>query len=397
MRAIGIEPENIFLEPAGRNTAPAAAVAALAIAAKDPDAVLFLMPADHMIHDLPAFLKAVETAHDLAKHGHLVTFGIQPRGPDTGYGYIQRGAALRADGTAFAVSRFVEKPDSTTARRYIEAGDYYWNSGMFAFRARAFLSELERLQPDIVASCREALSTGISDSDYFRLDPKAFEACRSISIDYAVMEHTDKAAIVPVEMGWSDIGSWAALWDASAKDADGNAIMGDVLHHDTHNSYLRSEGPLIAALGAQDLVVVATNDAVLVAPKSTAQDVKKIVERLEGHGSGLHIAHRMVHYPWGSAECISQGKNFRVNRITVNPGAVLSLPAQSGRSGQWVVVSGSAQVTRGDKIFQLNENQNSSVSDSSQLLENITDVPLSIIEVQTGGHLDDARQTTLKY
>jgi len=289
MRAIGIEPENIFLEPCGRNTAPAAALAALAIVRKDPDAILLLMPADHVIRNKQALLQAIETTHDVAQRGHLVTFGIHPRGPETGYGYIQRGAPLYEGGPAFAVSRFVEKPDSETAGHYVQAGDYYWNSGMFMFRAETYISELERLEPELVACCRRAIRGGKRDLDFFRLDPEAFAACKSISIDYAVMEHTDKAAIVPVEMGWSDIGSWVALWETSHKDTHGNAVIGDVLHFDTHNSYLRSEGPLVAVLGVKDLVVVASPDAVLVCPKSAAQNVKKIVEELERRRRDLHI------------------------------------------------------------------------------------------------------------
>ncbi len=289
MRAIGVEPENVFLEPSGRNTAPAAAVAALAVVGKDPEAVLLLMPADHVIRNQPALLQAIETAYDVAQRGHLVTFGLHPRGPETGYGYIQRGASLYEGGHAFTVSRFVEKPDAETANRYVQAGDYYWNSGIFMFRAETFISELERLEPELVASCRRAISGGKQDLDFFRLDPEAFAACKSTSIDYAVMEHTNKAAIVPVEMGWSDIGSWGALWDISYKDAEGNAVMGDVLHLDTHNCYLRSEGPLVAAVGVKDLVVVASPDAVLICPKSAAQDVKKIVHELERQRRDLHI------------------------------------------------------------------------------------------------------------
>jgi mannose-1-phosphate guanylyltransferase/mannose-6-phosphate isomerase len=288
MQEVGVTPDNIFLEPIGRNTAPAAAVSALAISEKEPDAILLVMPADHVIRDQKAFLKTVDEAHALARQGYLVTFGIKPTEANTGYGYIQRGAPLNELGT-FAVSRFVEKPDVETAARYVQAGDYYWNSGIFMFGARAYLSELERCEPSIMEQCRNAIHSGRRDLDFFRLDSETFAACKSISIDYAVMEHTDRAAIVPVEMKWSDIGTWDALWDASDKDAQGNAVIGEVLHLDTHNSYLRSEGPLVAVVGVKDLVVVASPDAVLICPKSAAQDVKKIVEELKRQRQDLHI------------------------------------------------------------------------------------------------------------
>lgn len=382
MRAIGVEPLNVFLEPVGRNTAPAAAVAALAILETDPDAILLLMPADHVIRDREAFRRAVDITQDLAKRGHLVTFGIHPNGAETGYGYVQRGTSLGE--VAFAVSRFVEKPDADTARRYVEAGDYYWNSGMFAFRATTFLSELERLEPDIVMRCRSALSSGKKELDCFQLDPQSFEACKSISIDYAVMERTDKAAIVPVEMGWSDIGSWAALWETSDKDAEGNVVMGNILHHGARNSYLRSEGPLIAALGVEDLAVVASADAVLVGPKSAAQEVRKIVERLERERSELHIAHRKVQHPWGWSERINQGENFQVNCITLNSGAVLSQPPSSGWVGHWIVASGVAKVTLKDKVFRLSTNESCVLSGEGHRLENAGSAPLCIIEVRIG-------------
>ena len=290
-----------------------------------------------MIRDLKSLREAIFVAQDLAKHGHLVTFDIVPKGPETGYGYIQRGTALKDGNRAFAVTRFVEKPDSQTADRYVKAGDHYWNSGIFAFQARTFLSEMQRLEPDIMARCQRAIISGKQDGEYFSLDRDSFEACKSISIDYAIMERTDRAAIVPVEMGWSDIGSWEALWDVSEKDAGGNVVTGDVLHLDVRGSYLRSEGPLIAALGVRDLVVVASPDAVLVSPKSAAQHIKSIVARLDQDGRDLHVSHRKVHHPWGSCERIDQGENFQVNRITLNPGAALQLhPRDRLTSSRWV-------------------------------------------------------------
>lgn len=390
LRAVGIGPENIFLEPCGRNTAPAAAMAALAIGQKYPDAVLLLMPADHVIHDQAALTAAIETAHDIAQLGRLVTFGIHPRGSDTGYGYIRRGAPLREGGKVFAVSCFVEKPDAETAGRYVRTGDYYWNSGIFMFRAGTYISELERLEPELVACCRKAISGGKRDLDFFRLDAEAFAACKSISIDYAVMEHTDKAAVVPVDMGWSDIGSWAALWDIADKDAGGNVVRGDVLHLGARNSYLRSEGPLVAAFGVEDLVIVASSDAVLVGPKAAAQDVKKIVDQLEREGRDLHLTHRRIYRPWGSYESIDRAKNFQIKRITVNPGAKLSLQLHHRRAEHWVVVSGKAQVTCGDKVLQLTENESTSIPlGAKHRLENTGSEPLNIIEVQSGTYFGE--------
>jgi mannose-1-phosphate guanylyltransferase/mannose-6-phosphate isomerase len=390
MQGAGLSPDAIVLEPMGRNTAPAAAVAALLLAETNPDAILLLMPADHIVRDLDAFHRAVHSAAAAAAQGFLVTFGITPRGPETGYGYVQRGAPLSDNAQTFMVRRFVEKPDAATARSYVEAGDYYWNSGMFAFQASSFLAELERLEPDMLASCRAAIREGKQDLDFFRLEPQAFKACKSISIDYAVMEQTQKATIVPVEMGWSDIGSWEALWDASSKDDAGNALKGDVLHHATRNSYLRSEGPLIAAVGVEDLVIVATNDAVLVSRRDASQDVKKIVDQLEQSNRELHVTHRKVFRPWGAYEGLDMGKNFQVKRITVNPGAKLSLQMHHKRAEHWVVVSGTAQVTCDDKVFPLRENESTFIPlGAKHRLENIGTEPLHLIEVQSGSYLGE--------
>jgi mannose-1-phosphate guanylyltransferase/mannose-6-phosphate isomerase len=289
MRVAGITPLAILLEPAGRNTAPAAAVAALTIAEKDPDGILMLLPADHVVTNRAAFAEATARAVRAAQDGHLVTFGIEPARPETGYGYVRRGSSLYDAEPVFTVARFVEKPDLATAKSYIESGDYYWNSGMFAFRASAFLAEMEKLTPDIIVACRTALAQGRKEGDFTYLAPQPFAQCQSISIDYAVMEHTDKAAIVPVEMGWSDIGAWDALWDIGAKDDAGNVTRGDVLCHGVRNTYLRSDGPLVAVVGVEDLVVVATRDAVLVSRKDKAQDVKKIVDQLASAGRDEHI------------------------------------------------------------------------------------------------------------
>jgi mannose-1-phosphate guanylyltransferase/mannose-6-phosphate isomerase len=390
MRAAGISPRAILLEPRGRNTAPAAAAAALMVAEKDPDGLLLLMPADHVIRDMEAFARAVDSASAAAAQGYLVTFGIAPTAPETGYGYIQRGAELYESARSFAVRRFVEKPDRDAAAAYVAAGDYYWNSGLFLFQAKNYLAELERLEPALLAQCRAAIRDGKRDLDFFRLDAAAFEACKSISIDYAVMERTDKAAIVPVAMGWSDIGSWEALWDASEKDGAGNALKGDVLHHRARNSYLRSEGPLVAAVGVDNLIVVATKDAVLVGRKDVSQDVKKIVEQLEREGRELHVTHRKVYRPWGAYEGLDMGENFQVKHITVNPGAKLSLQMHHKRAEHWVVVSGTARVTRDEEVFTLQENESTFIPlGAKHRLENIGSEPLHLIEVQSGRYLGE--------
>ncbi len=390
MREAGVAPRQIVLEPVGRNTAPAAAVAALILAQTDPEAAMLLMPADHVVKNRGAFLEAVDRAAAAARQDRLVTFGITPDSPETGYGYIRRGAALEGLANSFAVARFVEKPDAATAASYLASGDYDWNSGMFLFKAGTFLAELERLEPELLGHCRDALAKGAKDLDFFRLEQAAFAQAKSISIDYAVMERTDRAAVVPVDMGWSDIGSWEALWNTAERDDCGNATKGDVLHHGSRNSYLRSEGPLVAAVGLEDMVVVATQDAVLVSHKSASQDVKRIVEQLERSGRELHTTHRKVYRPWGSYEGIDNGDNFQVKHITVNPGAKLSLQMHHKRAEHWIVVSGTALVTCGDKVFPLNENQSTYIPlGSKHRLENTGPEPLHLIEVQSGSYLGE--------
>ena len=390
MREAGIKPEAIILEPMGRNTAPAAAIAALTVAEKNPDGVMLLMPADHIVRNGTVFLQAVERAAQAAQRGHLVTFAITPDSPETGYGYIRRGAALDGLPGTFAVARFVEKPDAATATGYVASGDYGWNSGMFVFKAALFLAELERLEPELVAHCRAAVKDGKRDLDFFRLNEASFAKAKSISIDYAVMERTDKAAMVPVEMGWSDIGSWDSLWQASARDGAGNAVKGDVLQHATRNSYLRSEGPLVAAVGLEDVVVVATADAVLVSHRNASQDVKRIVEQLGAQGRELHTTHRKVFRPWGSYEGIDNGEGFQVKHIIVNPGAKLSLQMHHKRAEHWIVVSGIAQVTCDDKVFPLKANQSTYIPlGSRHRLENTGSEPLHLIEVQSGSYLGE--------
>lgn len=390
MRAANVTPARIVLEPAGRNTAPAVAIAALMIAEKDPHGIALVMPADHIVRNSTKFAEAVASAKAAAERDYLVTFGITPDAPETGYGYVQRGGTLQDLSGTFTVKRFVEKPDAATAASYIAAGDYSWNSGMFVFKASAFLEELAKLEPDMLANCRAALAQGKSDLDFFRLASDPFQTCKSISVDYAVMERTSRAAVVPVEMGWSDIGSWESLWDTGGPDETGNVIKGDVLHHGTRNSYLRSEGPMVAAVGLEDIVVVAMQDAVLVSHKSASQEVKRIVEQIEKSGRDLHTTHRKVYRPWGSYEGIDNGEKYQVKHIIVNPGAKLSLQMHHKRAEHWIVVSGTAQVTCDDKVFPLKENQSTYIPlGAKHRLENTGSESLHLIEVQSGSYLGE--------
>jgi len=389
LREDGVEGPTIVLEPVGRNTAPVAAVAALLLAEADPAALILLMPADHVVEDGAAFAKAVEIAAAAAREGAIATFGIAPKAPEIGYGYIQRGEETSLSG-CFRVKRFVEKPDSATAQSYIEAGDYSWNSGIFVFGAKTYLDELEKFEPDMVAQCREAVTKGRRDLDFFRLDEAAFAASPSKSIDYAVMERTTHAAVVPVDMGWSDVGSWQSLWEIAERDGDGNACEGDVVALNVTNSYLRSEGPLLAAVGVEDVVVVATQDAVLITRRGATQEVKKVVEEIERSGRHHHLHHRQVFRPWGSYDSIDFGDRFQVKRIVVNPGAKLSLQMHHHRAEHWVVVTGTAKVTCGDKVFLLRENESTFIPlGATHRLENPGSIPLHLIEVQSGAYLGE--------
>ncbi len=389
LRQSGIVPSAIILEPVARNTAPAAAVAALLLADRDPNALILLMPSDHLIAGVDIFLKAIDTAAKAAATGKLVTFGIAPQTPETGYGYIKRGAALGDN--AFAVERFVEKPDLPTAQKYLSSGEYYWNGGIFLFRATDLLSEMEALEPGIVAPCREALNKARRDLDFTRLDKEAFAACPSRSIDYAVMEKTQRAAVVPVAMGWNDVGSWDALWHVSPRDGQGNAASGATMLEASANCYVRSEdGILVATLGVENLIVIATNDAVLVANRARAQDVKLLVDRLKKQGSSTTSTHRRVVRPWGAYESIDAGERHQVKHITVKPGQRLSLQQHSKRAEHWIVVRGTAQVTRGEEVFTLHENQSTYIPlGTKHRLENPTDQPLHLIEVQSGSYLGE--------
>ena len=389
MREIGIAPKALLLEPVGRNTAPAVAVAALRLLQDERDALMVVMPSDHVVTDVSAFQAAVDRAAPAARAGYLVTFGIVPARVETGYGYIAPGDALPECAEVHAVARFIEKPDAKSAECYVSAG-YLWNSGIFMFAAANFIDELERLRPDMVASCREALAGAKTDTDFVRLDKSAFANCPADSIDYAVMEHTKHGAVVPVSMGWSDLGAWNALWEISNKDADGNVIRGDVVAEQTHNCYLRSEAGLVAAVGIEDLVVVATDDAGMVAPLGRAQDVKALVERLTREGRTEAEAASTVHRPWGSYTSLHQGDRVQVKHIVVKPGERLSLQMHHHRAEHWIVVSGTAKVTCDDKVFLLGENESTFIPlGAKHRLENPGTIPLHVIEVQSGGYLSE--------
>jgi mannose-1-phosphate guanylyltransferase/mannose-6-phosphate isomerase len=385
LRQLDAAPQAIILEPVGRNTAPAIALAALRAS---PDALLLVLPADHVIRDVPAFQAAVRTAMPAAQAGKLVTFGIVPSTPETGYGYIKQAAATGA-GT-FAIERFIEKPDAARAASFLKEGGYYWNSGMFLFRADRYLEELGRHAPDIAEAARAALASAKPDLDFVRVDKAAFEACRGDSIDYAVMEKTRDAVVVPLAAGWSDVGSWSALHEALPADAAGNVARGDVIAEDSSGCYFYAESRLVSAVGLKDHVVVETKDAVLVAPKERVQDVKKLVARLKAGGRNEHSLHREVYRPWGSYDSIDNGQRYQVKRLTIKPGAQLSLQLHHHRAEHWIVVSGTALITLGEKQFLLEENQSTYIPiGEKHRIENPGKVPLHIIEVQSGGYLGE--------
>jgi mannose-1-phosphate guanylyltransferase/mannose-1-phosphate guanylyltransferase/mannose-6-phosphate isomerase len=390
LRLAGIAPQAIVLEPIGRNTAPAIAVAALLLSAEDPDALMLVLPSDHAVGDVPAFLAAVDRAAVAARLGRLVTFGITPDRPETGYGYIRRGAGIAGADGAFEVAAFIEKPDRARAESYIAAGNYSWNSGIFLFPAALFLAELEARQETIVEACRDALAQAKQDLDFLRLDKAAFAAAASTSVDYAVMEHTSRAAVVPVAIGWSDVGTWDALWQIGRKDEWGNVRQGDVILADSRNCYLRAEQGLITALGVEDLIIVATGDAVMVARRDRAQDIKALVALLERQERGELAAHPLVHRPWGSFRSIHSGSRVQVKHITVKPGAKLSLQMHHHRAEHWVVVQGTAKVVRGKDEIVLYEDQSTYIPlGTPHRLENPGKIPLHVIEVQSGSYLGE--------
>lgn len=390
LRAQGIEPAEIILEPIGRNTAPAVCVAALTLLADTPDALMLVTPSDHVITAPDRFIEAVDKATDAAADGALVSFGIRPSRPETGYGYISIGGPIENQAGVHAVDRFVEKPDLATAETFLKAGTYLWNSGIFLFSAAAYISELERTNPSIVEGCRAALAGAARDLSFCRLGAAEFSDLLSVSIDYAVMEKTERAVVVPVEMGWSDIGTWSALWDISDKDADGNVVRGDAIIQDSRNVYAHSDHPLIAISGLDDIVVVATDDAILVADRNKSQDIKELVARLQAEDRSEFSLHTKVHRPWGTYRSIDRGERFQVKRIVVTPGQRLSLQMHHHRAEHWVVVEGTALVTRGPDTLSLAENESIYIpAGTIHRLENPGTTPLHLIEVQTGSYLGE--------
>ncbi|WPN25477.1 mannose-1-phosphate guanylyltransferase/mannose-6-phosphate isomerase [Pseudomonas marginalis] len=388
LRMLGLEDINILLEPLGRNTAPAIALAALQATAEGADPLLLVLAADHLIQDTEAFHDGIRNAMVLAGAGKLVSFGITPTRPETGYGYLRQGPSVGHGG--FEVTRFVEKPDAETAQVYLADGGYYWNSGMFMFRASRYLEELQAYEPDILFWCREALAKGERDMHFTRVDREAFLQCPDNSIDYAVMEKTQQAVMVPLDANWSDIGSWAALWEAGTRSEDGNLLMGDVISVDTSNSYVYSESRLVSTVGINDLVIVETKDAVLVAHKDHVQDVKKIVEKLKADGRKEHVSHREVYRPWGVYDAIDSGLRYQVKRITVKPGHKLSVQMHHHRAEHWIVVSGTAKVTNGERTYLVTENQSTYIPIGGvHALENPGVIPLELIEVQSGSYLGE--------
>ncbi|PHV27033.1 mannose-1-phosphate guanylyltransferase/mannose-6-phosphate isomerase [Janthinobacterium sp. BJB426] len=390
LREIGLPPLGILLEPVGRNTAPAVAVAAQYLLAIDPQALMLVLPADHVITDVAAFHQAIAEAALLAADGALATFGIVPTAPETGYGYIRSGVPVNPGAVGCKVERFVEKPDLATAQSFLAAGNYFWNSGMFMFRAERYLGELGQFQPAMLAACETAVRDGYRDLDFCRLEEQAFAACPSDSIDYAVMEHTAHAVVLPAAIGWSDVGSWSALWEVQQGDANGNVVRGDVYLDGVRNCLVRAERRMVAVLGVQDLIVVETDDAVLIAHKDQVQRVKQVVDHLKQAGRSEHVQHRKVYRPWGSYEGIDIGERFQVKRITVNPGGKLSLQMHHHRAEHWVVVSGTAQVTCGEKVTLLTENESTYIPiGMTHRLENPGKLPLHLIEVQSGSYLGE--------
>lgn len=388
LRAIAQTAAAIVLEPEGRNTAPAVAIAALQAQSQGEDPLLLVLPSDHSIADPAAFRATVQTAIALATAGHLVTFGIVPEAPETGYGYIKAGSDLDLGG--FAIDRFVEKPDFATAETYVTSGCYYWNSGMFLIRASVYLSELARYAPEMFTACEAAWQKRQADLDFVRLDREAFAQCPSDSIDYAVMEHTQQGAVLPLQAGWTDVGSWSSLWQALQQDGAGNVTVGDSLALDCRNVYLRSEGRLVVGVGLEDVVAVETDDALLIAHRDRTQTVKQVVEALQREARRESRAHRKIYRPWGRYDSLDLGDRFQVKRITVNPGASLSLQMHHHRAEHWIVVKGTALVTRDNEEVLLTENQSTYIPVGCRhRLSNPGRVPLEMIEVQSGSYLEE--------
>lgn len=385
----GMEPQSIILEPVGRNTAPAVAVAAIQALTIEEDPTLLVLPADHYIKDTAAFSEVVAAGIHSAEQGKLVTFGIVPEKPETGFGYIRKGEAVSGSGS-FVVDSFVEKPSSEVAQQYLDSGDYLWNSGMFMFKASVFLAELEKYAPEILTACRASLSTSVADLDFLRLNAEAFALCPSDSIDYAVMEHTDKAVVLPLSCGWSDVGSWSALHEVRDRDENENVCIGDVMMQGAENCYLHSTNRLVAVVGLENTAIVETKDAILAAPLDRVQEVKQIVGALDTKGRSEALSHTKVFRPWGNYESIDDGKGYQVKRITVYPGQTLSLQKHFHRAEHWIVVRGTALVTRGDEELVLSENESTYIPlGVVHRLENPGKLNLELIEVQSGSYLGE--------
>mgnify|MGYP000112002804 CR=1 FL=1 len=396
IRLSGIQGAKLILEPEGKNTAPAVAIAALQVLLED-DAVLLVLSADHYIKDTDKFVDTVLKAASAAEQGGMITFGIAPTAPETGYGYILKG---KPDGELNLVDSFVEKPDLETAQQYLDSGQYLWNSGMFVFKASAYLSELKAYQPEILLACEKAMALAVSDMDFIRPNKDAFSLCPDDSIDYAVMEKTSLAKVISFAADWSDVGSWSSLWDVTEKDANGNSKVGDVILTDTNTSYIHSNEKLTAVLGLDDIVVVDTKDALLVANKNKVQDIKKIVNQLKAESRSQTNHHREVYRPWGVYDSIDSGKRYQVKRITVKPGAKLSVQMHHHRAEHWIVVSGTAKVTIGHQEKLISENQSVYIPiGETHSLENPGRIPLELIEVQSGSYLgeDDIVRFSDKY
>jgi mannose-1-phosphate guanylyltransferase / mannose-6-phosphate isomerase len=389
-RRAGVAPCAVILEPVARNTAPAIAVAALHVARSDPDGILVIMPSDHVVNDGPGFVAAVRRAGAVAMSGKLVLFGIRPTGPHTGYGYIRRGEPLAGFEGAYGVAAFAEKPDQATAERYLASGDYAWNSGIFVFRARTFLDELARLQPAILAAAREALAGAKQDLGFLRLDAQAFATAPAISVDYAVMERTASAAVLPIDIGWNDVGSWSSLWEISGRDAQGNAVEGNAILEETRDCYVHSERALVSTIGVKDLVIVDTPDALLVADRARAQDVSGLVARLRREKRKEHEQHVRNYRPWGHFETLSLAPRFQVKLLHVKPGGKLSMQMHHHRSEHWVVVHGTARVSIGGEEKLVRENESVYITATQwHRLENPGKTPLEMIEVQIGSYLGE--------
>ncbi len=391
VREIDIKSSAIILEPFGRNTAPAVALGALKAQTVDQDSVIIVLPADHYIKNIISFHEALRVGEAFAKQGNLITFGIVPHVPETGYGYIQKGNSidgLNEENKVYTIKEFVEKPDEETAEKYLASGEYFWNSGIFMFKASLVLTELRKYVPSIVDACELAYENAKEDLDFFRLDATAFESCPADSIDYAVMEKTDKGAMVPLDAGWNDLGSWEALWQVGEKDGNNNVIIGDVISHDVKNSYLHSTDRVIAAVELEDHIVVETPDAVLISPRKSVQEVKRIVDHLKRNRRKEALTHKKDYRPWGTNESIDTEERFLVNRITVKPGAKFSLHQHIHRAEHWIVVKGTALVTRGEETFILKEDQSTYIPlGVTHRLENPGKIPLEIIEVHSGSYL----------